>query len=147
MADDAGRCRTVSRTTLRRVRWSRGMTALATTMACLVVAACDGSPSRPSPSSSSSPPVDETRRESPDGRDSWPGTEDQPWRTLGHSLRSLRPGQTLFVHGGTYKEFISRVHIHPGTPSHPVLVKAVPGEQPLVRGAVFLRQPSYWTID
>jgi hypothetical protein len=74
-----------------------------------------------------------------DGHDRWPGTA--------HSLRALRPGQTLYVHGGTYQEFISKIHIHPGTRSNPVLVKAVQGERPLVKGAVFLRQPSYWTID
>jgi hypothetical protein len=122
------------------------MMALATTMVCLVVAACDGSSSHPS-AASSSPPVDQTRWVSPDGHDSWPGTEDEPWRTLAYALGSLRPGQTLYVHGGTYTEFISKVHIHKGTPSRPIVVKAVPRERPLVRGAVFLREPSYWTID
>jgi hypothetical protein len=122
------------------------VTAVATAMACLVVAACDGSSPHPS-AASSSPPVDQTRWVSPDGHNSWPGTEDEPWRTLAHAFRSLRSGQTLYVHGGTYTEFISKVHIHKGTPNHPIVVTAVPYERPLVKGAVFLREPSYWTID
>jgi len=86
---------------------------------------------------------------SPDGHNSWPGTEAEPWRTLAHAFRSLRAGQTLYVHGGTYTEFISKVHIHKGRPNQPIVVKAAPGDRspPLVRGAVFLRQPSFWTID
>jgi hypothetical protein len=123
------------------------MTALATTVACLVVAACDGSSSHPS-AASSSPPVDQTRWVSPDGHNSWPGTEGQPWRTLAYAFGSLRRGQTLYVHGGTYTEFISKVHIHKGTPSQPIMVKAEPHEgRVVVKGAVFLREPSYWTID
>jgi hypothetical protein len=115
-------------------------------MVCIAVAACDGSASHP-PAASPSPPVDQQRWVSPDGHDRWPGTEDEPWKTLAHAFRSLRAGQTLYVHGGTYTEFISKVHIHKGTKTRPIVVKAVPNEQPLVKGAVFLREPSYWTID
>src|SRR5215212_8647898 len=40
------------------------------------------------------------------GSDSNPGTEARPWRTIRQSLTRLKPGQRLYVRGGTYKENI-----------------------------------------
>src|SRR5262249_37263408 len=37
-----------------------------------------------------------------DGSDSNPGTEAQPFQTLGRGVRGLRPGGTLYVKNGTY---------------------------------------------
>ncbi len=75
------------------------------------------------------------------------GTPADPWRTLEHALRCLRPGDVLLVRGGTYAE---RVHtmqgVTPGTASQPVLVAAYPGEQPIVRGYVRLTAPDHWTV-
>ena len=75
------------------------------------------------------------------------GTPGDPWRTLEHSFRCLRPGDVLLVRGGTYDE---RVHtmqgVTPGTSAAPVLVAAYPGEQPVVRGYVRITAPDHWTV-
>src|SRR4051794_25053602 len=46
--------------------------------------------------------VDATR-----GDDTDSGAEAAPWRTLGHALRQLQPGDTLYLRGGTYYERVS----------------------------------------
>jgi len=84
---------------------------------------------------------------SPSGRDTWPGTEARPWRTLARALPALTPGATLYVRGGTYREHLVRLNVHVGTPAHRILVTAYPGERPVVEGVLWLFRPSYWTID
>jgi hypothetical protein len=87
---------------------------------------------------------------SPSGNDADPGTLARPWRTLRHALQSLRPGSTLIVRGGTYSERLggsTPVSIRPGTAAAPVLVRAYPGERPVLQGLLWLSNPSYWTID
>jgi hypothetical protein len=41
---------------------------------------------------------------SPQGDDAQTGTAERPWRTLGHAVTALGPGDALLVHGGTYRE-------------------------------------------
>lgn len=84
---------------------------------------------------------------SPGGQDTWPGTRAQPWGTLAHALTTLQPGQQLYVRGGDYREKLVKLKIHRGTRTLPIVVKAYPHERPVVRGLVWLRRPSYWTID
>lgn len=43
---------------------------------------------------------------SPRGSDAAAGTADAPWRTLGHAAQVLAPGDTCFVHAGTYREAV-----------------------------------------
>src|SRR5688572_27325640 len=38
------------------------------------------------------------------GDDAQAGSEAQPWKTLRHALRQLKPGDTLYLRGGTYYE-------------------------------------------
>jgi hypothetical protein len=75
------------------------------------------------------------------------GTEQSPWRTIQNSMRCLRAGDVLYVHGGVYEE---RVHnqygVDPGTADKPVLVAAFPGEQPVIRGYLRITEPDHWTI-
>jgi hypothetical protein len=84
---------------------------------------------------------------SPDGRDDWPGTEARPWRTLGYALEQLTAGQLLYVRGGVYREQLVQLNIREGSPARRIVVKAYPGERPVVRGLFRLREPSYWTVD
>jgi hypothetical protein len=130
----------------------------------LPVVACSGSPPvsprsadpQPRPSSSGiigTPLVSPVPTDgsaffvSPTGSDEAPGTSDAPWQTLSHALVQLAPGQTLLVRGGTYREQIRDIRIRPGEPTAPVVVRAAPGERPLVKGLLYLVRPSYWLID
>src|SRR5688500_2125806 len=41
------------------------------------------------------------------GNDVAEGTENQPWRTLRHAVRQLKPGDTLYLRAGIYYETVS----------------------------------------
>jgi hypothetical protein len=81
----------------------------------------------------------------PTGKDSNPGTERRPYATVAHALRRLRAGDRLFVRGGTYPERV-KVNVAPGRATARVLVSNFPGERPLVKGQLWIGNPSYWTI-
>jgi hypothetical protein len=60
------------------------------------------------------------------GSDANPGTARRPWRTIQKALSTLRPGDTAFVHAGTYRAgLIIRQH---GRPSAPITLAAYPHE-------------------
>ena len=81
------------------------------------------------------------------GNDANDGSAAHPWATLGAALGRLQAGATLEVRGGTYREQITSVSIHPGTASAPVTVQAYPGERPVVEGLLWVSGASYWTFD
>jgi hypothetical protein len=81
----------------------------------------------------------------PNGRDAGPGTRRRPFGTLGHALRKLRAGDRLYVRGGTYATRV-KVDVAPGRPKARVLVRNFPGERPVVKGQLWIGNPSYWTI-
>jgi hypothetical protein len=114
----------------------------------LAPAACSGDEdaAKKPPVSQASPPTF-IRYVSPKGRDTGSGTKAHPWRTLRRALPALRAGTLLYVHGGDYFERFVRIPIHRGTPSHPITVKAVRGQRPVLHGQLWLRRPSYWNID
>lgn len=72
------------------------------------------------------------------GDDSLAGTEEQPWQTLRHSLRRLKPGDTLYLRGGTYYErpALSRS----GTTEAPITIRSYPGELAVIDGG----QREFW---
>ena len=86
------------------------------------------------------------------GSDSNPGTEEEPFQTLGRGVRDLRPGDTLYVKNGTYTgglEFIPS-----GTSwDDPVTVAASPGHSPVLvspeqhSAALYLATSRYVVID
>jgi hypothetical protein len=86
------------------------------------------------------------RAVSPTGSDSNAGTESAPWRTIGKALSSLLPGDTLVVHGGTYVEHVA-VSLKAGTAASPIVVRAAAGERPVVKGLLWLTNPTWWTFD
>jgi parallel beta-helix repeat protein len=69
---------------------------------------------------------------SPTGHDRAPGTLRRPWRTLGHAMAVLRPGQAAYVRAGTYVEG-GRLNAlwwgRSGTPSAPITIRGYPGEE------------------
>jgi hypothetical protein len=83
----------------------------------------------------------------PSGDDGATGTERTPWRTLGHALAQLTPGDRLYVRGGTYHERITDVALRPGLSGRPILVTAYPHERAVLAGLLWLRSPSYWVFD
>lgn len=116
----------------------------------LTVTACSGRGDLSSPPTTSGPTFStaDARYVSPTGNDRATGTESEPWRTLAHALQAVLPGQVLLVHGGTYQEQLSQLNIHQGTSTQRILVQPYPNEEPVVvKGFLWLRQPSYWTID
>ena len=68
------------------------------------------------------------------GGDANDGSEVKPWKTLAHALPKLKPGDTLYLRGGTYYE---RVKITvSGTATQPITVRAFPGELAVLDGGL-----------
>ena len=93
-------------------------------------------PMRPLPAPSSRPKargpayfVDTAR-----GSDKATGTEAAPWKTLQHAVNQLKPGDTLYLRGGTYYE---RVRLScAGTYDAPITVRSYPGELAVIDGGI-----------
>jgi parallel beta-helix repeat protein len=69
----------------------------------------------------------------PDGSDWNPGTEDQPFQTLGRGVRDLSPGDTLYVKNGTYTGGYELSNIPSGASwDNPVTMAAYPGHSPVI---------------
>ena len=83
----------------------------------------------------------------PDGNDAASGQTDAPYATVARGLSALRPGQTLYIRGGTYRENITDVELAAGTPDQRITVRPYPGERVLIEGLLWLRHPSYWSIE
>jgi PST family polysaccharide transporter len=81
----------------------------------------------------------------PGGSDAGPGTRERPFGTIAHALRRLRYGQHLWVRGGTYDERVKLVAA-PARKHARVQVSNFPGERPVLRGQLWIGDPSYWTI-
>lgn len=83
---------------------------------------------------------------SPSGADSGPGTVDDPWRTIEASLSRLEAGDVLIVRAGTYEERVEPSSLKPAGQSNRILVRAAPGERPVIRGRLYLPGISHWHI-
>lgn len=70
------------------------------------------------------------------GNDNAPGSASQPWRTIQHGVSTLKPGDTLLIGPGIYREAIKMER--GGTPSAPITISAVPGARVVVTGADLL---------
>ena len=70
----------------------------------------------------------------PAASDDGPGTEDQPWATIGHAASLLQPGEKVIVHGGIYRERVSPARGGEG-PERMIAYEAAPGEAVYVRGS------------
>ena len=76
------------------------------------------------------------------GRDSNDGSLKAPWQTIQHGVHQLKPGDTLYLRGGSYYEhvFLTRS----GTAESPIVIAAYPGELPVLDGGLreFLESPA-----
>lgn len=70
----------------------------------------------------------------PAGGDANDGSEQQPWQTLQHAVRQLKPGDTLYVRGGLYYETVYLTRS--GTAQSPINIRAFPGELPIIDGGL-----------
>ncbi len=97
-------------------------------------------PTAPSPSNPSPSPSGSVFYVSTSGNDGNPGTQSAPFRTIKRGLGLLKPGNTLFIRGGTYSEILQT---HTGTKfpvgiswNTPVRVAAYNGETVVLRGSI-----------
>ncbi len=61
----------------------------------------------------------------PVARDTNPGTQAQPWKTIGKATGVLRPGDTVFVKAGVYRELV--ILSHSGTAAKPITIAVAAG--------------------
>ncbi len=76
----------------------------------------------------------------PDGDDANPGTEAAPWATLQHAAEVLRPGETVYVRGGLYRESVE-IAVSGSAEGGFITFAAYPGEQPILDGGDFADDP------
>lgn len=68
------------------------------------------------------------------GDDKADGLKDAPWKTLGHAVGRLKPGDTLYIRGGTYYEQLAVCLT--GTDKEPITIRSHPGEQAIIDGGL-----------
>jgi hypothetical protein len=75
------------------------------------------------------------------GDDARDGSEQSPWRTLAHAVGELRPGDTLYLRGGTYYEPVRIALV--GRADAPITIRGYPGESATIDGGLreFVEQP------
>jgi hypothetical protein len=76
------------------------------------------------------------------GDDTAEGSEKQPWKTLGHALGRLKPGETLCLRGGVFHEQVTVATS--GSPDKPITIRSYPGELAVIDGGLreFLETPA-----
>jgi len=68
----------------------------------------------------------------PDGSDSNPGTQDEPWQTIQKAADTLVAGETVYIRAGTYAERV--VPANSGTADGYIVYTAYPGETVTIDG-------------
>ena len=66
------------------------------------------------------------------GSDKQNGAEAQPWKTLDHAARLLKPGDTLYLRGGIYYE--NALVTRSGEADKPITIRSYPGELAILDG-------------
>jgi len=62
------------------------------------------------------------------------GSPKKPWRTIEAAVKRLRPGDTLYLHGGTYFESVTIAVT--GTEQAPITIRSAPGELAIIDGGL-----------
>ena len=68
------------------------------------------------------------------GDDGKAGTKEAPWKTVGHALPLLEPGDTLYLRGGKYYENLYCGIV--GRRDAPITIRSYPGEQAVIDGGI-----------
>ncbi|MCX5677125.1 MAG: hypothetical protein NTX87_19220, partial [Planctomycetota bacterium] len=89
---------------------------------------------RPAPPRKPRAPGGATYFVAPTGSDRSPGTQEQPFQTIGKGVRVLKPGDTLILRGGRYHEApeISKLA---GTEDGPITISGYEGEEAILDGS------------
>lgn len=100
-------------------------------------------PMRPLPAATKQPLANGTTFfvDAAKGDDKQDGSQAKPWKTIQHGVKRLKPGETLYLRGGTYYE---KVHLtRSGTAESPIVIASYPGEMAVVDGGLreFLDSP------
>lgn len=61
------------------------------------------------------------------------GTATAPWRTISHAARQVKPGDTVLIHQGVYREWVAPSVS--GTPDAPITFAGAPSEEVVLSGA------------
>jgi ankyrin repeat protein len=85
------------------------------------------------------------------GKDSNPGTLEQPFKTINAALEIVGPGNVIYIRGGRYRCGHSIRLDKSGAQGNPICLKAYPGETPIldfsdVRGSSLFVSGAYWHI-
>lgn len=68
------------------------------------------------------------------GDDRNDGSQAKPWQTIQHGQKRLRPGDTLYLRGGTYYEKVRLTCS--GTAKAPIVIASYPGEMAVLDGGL-----------
>jgi len=68
------------------------------------------------------------------GDDSNPGNTSRPYRTINKAAQVARPGDTVVVHGGTYREWV-RPARGGRSENERIVYRAAPGEEVVIKGS------------
>jgi hypothetical protein len=69
----------------------------------------------------------------PAGDDAGPGSAERPFRSIGRAAELARPGDTVTVHAGVYREWVKPAR--GGTADQPITYRAADGDHVLITGA------------
>lgn len=108
-------------------------------------------PMRPLPEASTRPKGEGPARfaDPVKGSDKGDGTQKQPWKSLSHAIPQLKPGDTLYLRGGTYYEPVS-INGLVGRANVPITIRSYPEELAVIDGGYreFFENPrSAWEPD
>ena len=83
------------------------------------------------------------------GNDSGPGTIKQPWMTLEKALSVVKPGETVYVRGGTYQCDNTIMFLESGEQGKPIRIWAYGNEETIFnikKGRGFTIRGAYWHL-
>lgn len=69
------------------------------------------------------------------------GTPDRPFGTIAEGLDALRPGDTLYLGGGIYRELVN-IDVS-GTPGALIKIRNLPGQRPIIDGSGIPTTPGW----
>jgi len=90
-------------------------------------------------------------RRIPGASDDNPGTAAKPWKTIGRAAEILKPGDTVIIHAGVYRETV-KPRRSGESPERMIAYEGAPGEEVVIKGSVELKgwrksADGFWVAD